>query len=177
MNLNVSSSCTIHTDKEIEYFCKDHKTVCCVKCSIIDHRSCSELVDLKTNAKSALEEDPRDVIEMLRRIEEFLMNHMQTNKNNIKRLETQTNEIVSTMKNSREQVNKLFNVIEDYVEEKERQLYKEESIKLNDLNQECQSQLTAVQGSRQLLDAILRLGNETHMFYNRAANQDATDEL
>ncbi|KAL3886960.1 hypothetical protein ACJMK2_026916 [Sinanodonta woodiana] len=68
------------------------------------------------------------------------------------------------MKNSREQVNKLFNVIENYVEEKERQLYKEESIKLNDLNQECQSQLTAVQGSRQLLDAILRLGNETHVF-------------
>ncbi|KAL3886969.1 hypothetical protein ACJMK2_026925 [Sinanodonta woodiana] len=164
MNLNVSSSCTIHTDKEIEYFCKDHKTVCCVKCSIIDHRSCSELVDLKTDAKSALEEDPRDVIEMLRRIEEFLMNHMQTNKSNIKRLETQTNEIVSTIKNAREQVNKLFDVIENYVQEKGRQLYKEESIKLNDFNQECQSQLTAVQGSRQSLDAILRLGNETHVF-------------
>ncbi|KAL3886956.1 hypothetical protein ACJMK2_026918 [Sinanodonta woodiana] len=164
MNLNASSSCTIHTDKEIEYFCKDHKTVCCVKCFIIDHRSCSELVDLKTNAKSALEEDPRDVIEMLRRIEDFFMNHMQTNKNNIKRLETQTNETVSTIKNAREQVNKLFNVIEDYVEAKRRELYKEESIKLNDLNQECQSQLTAVQGSRQLLDAILRLGNETHVF-------------
>ncbi|KAL3886957.1 hypothetical protein ACJMK2_026913 [Sinanodonta woodiana] len=164
MNLNVSSSCTIHTDKEIEYFCKDHKTVCCVKCSIIDHRSCSELVDLKTNAKSALEEDPRDVFEILRRIEDFLMSHMQTSKSNIKRLETQTNEIVSTIKNAREQVNKLFDVIENYVEEKGRQLYKEESIKLNDLNQECQSQLTAVQGSRKLLDAILRLGNETHVF-------------
>ncbi|KAL3886967.1 hypothetical protein ACJMK2_026923 [Sinanodonta woodiana] len=153
MNLDISSNCAIHTDKEIEYFCKDHKTVCCVKCSIIDHRSCSELVDLKTNENSALEEDPRDFIEMLRRIEEFLMNHMQTNKNNIKRLERRTNEIVSTIKNAREKGNKLFNVIENYVEEKGRQLCKEESIKLNDLNQECQC------------------------VSNRTANQDATDQL
>ncbi|KAK3594608.1 hypothetical protein CHS0354_014997 [Potamilus streckersoni] len=159
MNLNVSPSCAMHNDKEIEYFCTDHKTVCCVKCSIIDHRSCSEMVDLKTSAKSALDEDPQDIIEMLTRIEEFLMNHI-----NITRLEAQTNEIVTTIKNAREQVNKLFDVIENEVKQKGRQLYKEEFMKLNDLNQQCQSQLTAVQCSRQLLDAILRLGNETQVF-------------
>ncbi|KAL3886979.1 hypothetical protein ACJMK2_026935 [Sinanodonta woodiana] len=163
-HLNVSSNCTIHTDKQIEYFCKDHKTVCCVKCSIIDHRSCSEMVDLKTSTKTVLDEDPRDLVEILTRIEGYLMSYMQRNKSNINRLETQTNEIVSSIKNVRAQINELFDTIENEVKQKGRHLYEEEFLKLNDMNQKCQSQLTAVQGSRQLLDAILRLGNETQVF-------------
>ncbi|KAL3886973.1 hypothetical protein ACJMK2_026929, partial [Sinanodonta woodiana] len=80
-----------------------------------------------------LDEDPRDFVEILKRIEGYLMRYMQTSKSNINRLDSQTNEIVSSIRYAREQINELFDVIEN-------------------------------EGSRQLLDAILRLRNETHVF-------------
>ncbi|KAL3886972.1 hypothetical protein ACJMK2_026928 [Sinanodonta woodiana] len=163
-HMTESYNCTIHKDEQIEYFCKIHKTVCCIKCSIIYHRNCSEFIDLKTSASTALDEDPGDIVEMLTRIEGYLSSYMQSNKSTQNRIESQTNEIVSTIRYAREQVNNLFDVIENEVKQKRRQIYDEETNKLNHIYRESLSQLTAVHGSRQLLDAILRLGNETQVF-------------
>lgn len=53
--INLSNCCGNHHDKEFEMFCRDHYSLCCVKCLIDDHRGCvniASIVDASKEFKS-----------------------------------------------------------------------------------------------------------------------------
>ena len=41
-----SLDCGKHPNDSIQFFCDDHKTVCCAKCTISDHRLCKSIKDI-----------------------------------------------------------------------------------------------------------------------------------
>lgn len=41
--------CDAHTDKYIEFFCKDHDEVFCSTCAFVFHRTCSDIMEIKRN--------------------------------------------------------------------------------------------------------------------------------
>lgn len=47
----VSTSCKVHPDMVLEYFCSDHCTLCCRSCMASAHRSCEKVVPIELSAK------------------------------------------------------------------------------------------------------------------------------
>ena len=41
-----SIECATHPDQYLQFFCKDHKSACCAKCIISNHRPCKTISDM-----------------------------------------------------------------------------------------------------------------------------------
>lgn len=47
IKLRYAVKCDKHPDSDLNIFCCDHKSVCCAKCKVLEHRSCNKTVKIK----------------------------------------------------------------------------------------------------------------------------------
>lgn len=45
LGAHVKPKCKQHLDKILEYFCKDHKALCCSTCQMLNHRNCKKVIN------------------------------------------------------------------------------------------------------------------------------------
>ena len=73
INLTTSLKCLKHPEKDIEFFCRDENTLCCISCATVRHRNCAQVLEItcleqdKDNSEEAIEtlKDLKHTIEVM----------------------------------------------------------------------------------------------------------------
>ncbi|KAK3594409.1 hypothetical protein CHS0354_034143 [Potamilus streckersoni] len=171
INIDLGNRCVTH-ENEIQYFCKDHDAIGCVACVLTEHRTCKNMVHLKTDAEVDLEDDPVDVVNAMKRIEEHLREYIEKTESNLKTLETETKDLSKVIKEAKESIVKMLDTLGENIDQQGKQIFQEEALKTSENVRQCQSLLAATRNSYQLLEAIIRFGSKAQVFITaRQANK------
>ena len=107
-----AAKCDKHPDSDLNIFCHDHRTVCCAKCKVLEHRSCgktekiSELSDKQNKDDNSLKLESLKVI-----LNEFI--RIQAVSDTLKSdLESQSSDIINTIKRERKELDKALDRLE-----------------------------------------------------------------
>ncbi|CAC5411856.1 unnamed protein product [Mytilus coruscus] len=87
----VSTSCKVHTDMVLEYFCSDHDTLCCRSCMASAHRSCEKVLPIEVSAKGVKSSARYDEI----------VEHVTTLNSAVNELEDKKRQVLTTLKESK----------------------------------------------------------------------------
>ena len=92
--------CLDHLDKRVEAYCSDHSMVCCITCVTIKHRKCDNVGTIEDAAKSLRNSDEIDKLEKsFVDMNETLTTMEKERVENLKCIESETNEIRNTITN------------------------------------------------------------------------------
>ncbi|KAK3591658.1 hypothetical protein CHS0354_040566 [Potamilus streckersoni] len=157
--------CQEHEEEDLKFYCRDHKIACCASCCVLNHRNCDQVLDLKKDANSLiLEIKPLKVLDEMKILEDHLMNFDKRNDSYIISLKSQVQEMTNKIKDIRKKLYDLLDDLECKVKTEGNQRYKEEAIRKQEENRECQALLNAVRNSHMTLEMVMKHGSDTQHY-------------
>jgi WD40 repeat protein len=104
----------IHHQKVIEFFCEDEEKLCCSTCAIVNHRKCQSVVDVQTVVEQSKRKKSNVKVKLLevKQKAEIISNSVASSK---RKLEEDVQNIPVKIKKRRDEVNKMFDELEQSV--------------------------------------------------------------
>ncbi|KAL3864694.1 hypothetical protein ACJMK2_006354 [Sinanodonta woodiana] len=156
--------CSLHSNEEMKFFCKDHGCLTCSTCTIIYHRACKEILELKAHSKELLEKFPiAGIRTKLHNLETRLKKVSEEREIGIGQVKSRVDHLTDEIREVRQKINALFDEMEAEVKLEGNRIYKEMSIKLHDEQQQCKSLLAVVKNSQILLNTIDKLDSQSQI--------------
>ncbi|KAK3593415.1 hypothetical protein CHS0354_021996 [Potamilus streckersoni] len=171
MNVASENYCSIHQEEDISYFCSSHDALCCMKCYFSDHKHCCKVVDIESHEKETLDRNSQHLINELKRIEEYLLQYIETNQRNLYRLKQNIKNVLISIKIVKDRVLELIDNLLRDVEQQTKRIYDDEFAKKSEDNDDCHSLLAEVQNSTQRLDSVIQNRNKTQKFLTEYQEQ------
>ncbi|KAK3606570.1 hypothetical protein CHS0354_041540 [Potamilus streckersoni] len=157
--------CLDHKDKTIEYYCQSHEAFCCADCFFSDHRTCDEVKNLSKDLPSLLSDlKTQEIMDQMNIIEKHLQNFTLTNESNINKLEATFSNLTDKIQAFRKEINERLDEIERTVTAEGNRIYKEEMIRQQEENHQCQCLINAVRNSKTFLESVLKYGTDVQTF-------------
>ncbi|KAK3579895.1 hypothetical protein CHS0354_025757 [Potamilus streckersoni] len=157
--------CPDHQEKHVEYYCQMHDAVCCADCFLLNHTTCSDVKRFNADLPNLMSElRPEVILGKMKKIEEHLRTFVKDNESNICEVETKVNQLVAEIQKLRQMINKKLDDLETLVNSEGDRIYKQEMIKRQEENRQCQSLIHAVRNSQIFLDTVLKYGTDTQIF-------------
>ena len=150
--LSVPQPCPDHVGKDIELFCADHNTLCCVMCVATEHRRCEKVASIDKLAKQL--EEGAVTEELVDKLESYLehIKHMKDDReNNLNALSQKKSDIMEQIKNYRENVNILLERLEHAVGESFDRLHTDEIQSIRKEIDWCEATQSAVENAKAVL--------------------------
>ena len=157
--------CTVHGDKDLEYYCGDHDVMACGACVNTDHRRCDRVLfikditdgptDRKTVADAAVE---------MRDIRKNIEDIQKDTGEIVTSLEQQRNEIRERRDQYRNRIMTLLDTIDTSSELEMEQLIQSVSQDMGDDSQSSKEVLSQIDSSIQILDATVGHATDKQMF-------------
>ena len=107
-----AAKCDKHPDSDLNIFCPYHRTVCCAKCKVLEHRSCGKTEKVSELSEKQNKDDNSLKLESLKVIlNEFI--RIQSVIDTLKSdLESQSSDIINTIKRERKELDKALDRLE-----------------------------------------------------------------
>ena len=150
--LSVPQPCPDHTGKDIELFCADHNTLCCVMCVATDHRRCDKVSSIDILAKE-IEEGAvtEELVDKLQSYIDHLKAMAKNREANMETLKNKKNEILEQITNFKENVNILLEKLESTITEDFTALHARETDRLKTELEWCDGVEAAVDNAKIVL--------------------------
>ncbi|KAK3596180.1 hypothetical protein CHS0354_010715 [Potamilus streckersoni] len=153
--------CTDHQEKQIEYYCQIHDVVSCNDCFFVNHRSCENVKRLSVDLPCLMTElKPEKITEKMKKMEKHIQTFLNRNESNISELEAKVNNLTTEIEDIRQVINTKLDDLETLVKTEGNRIYKEEMIKRQEENHQCQSLINAVRNSHTFLETVLKYGTD-----------------
>ncbi|KAK3576915.1 hypothetical protein CHS0354_017591 [Potamilus streckersoni] len=107
---------------------------------------------------------PEQIMEQMKKVEKHLQTFIKTNEANICKLDTKISNLVDEIRAIRTNVNERLDEIERMVTTEGCKIYKDEMVRRQEENQQCQNFITAVKSSLTFLESTLKYGTDTQKF-------------
>ncbi|KAK3578418.1 hypothetical protein CHS0354_035619 [Potamilus streckersoni] len=156
--------CPYHEDRPMEYYCQSHEAVCCTHCFYSDHRTCAQKQDSSKYLSSSSNIRSQEIIEQLMKLEKHLQTFTLTNESNIGKLEATVINVVAEIWTIRKKVNEMLDQMEKMVKTEGDRIYKEEMVRRQEENRQCQNLINAVRKSHTFLESVLKYGTDSQKF-------------
>ena len=150
--LSVPQPCPDHVGKDIELFCADHNTLCCVMCVATEHRRCEKVASIDKLSKQMEEGAVNE--ELVDRLDSYLEHLKVLRKNregNMESLKNKKNEILEQINAYKENVNILLEKLETTITEEFTALHSKETDKLKGEIEWCEAVQSAVDNAKSVL--------------------------
>ena len=150
--LSVPQPCADHVGKDIELFCADHNTLCCVMCVATEHRRCEKVASIDKLSKQMEEGAVNE--ELVDRLDSYLEHLTTVRKNregNMESLKNKKNEILEQISAYKENVNILLEKLEATITEEFTALHSKETEKLKSEIEWCEAVESAVDNAKSVL--------------------------
>lgn len=157
--------CTVHTDKDLEYYCADHDVMACGACVNTDHRRCERVMFIKD-----ITDEPTDrkaVADAAVELRDIKKNFEDIHKDTgeiLASLEQQRNEIREVRDQYRNRIMALLDKIDTSSELEMEQVIQSVSKDMGDDSQSSKEILSQIDSSIQILDAAAGHANGQQMF-------------
>lgn len=150
--LSVPQPCPDHVGKDIELFCADHNSLCCVMCVATEHRRCEKVASVDKLAKQ-LEEGVvmKELTDKLNCYLEHLKTMKRDRERNIDGLNNKKNEILEQIAAYKENVNILLERLESTLTKDFDKVHKTQTTKLTTEVDWCEAMTSAVENAKQVL--------------------------
>ncbi|KAL3863572.1 hypothetical protein ACJMK2_005323 [Sinanodonta woodiana] len=156
VTLAVSMTCTYHWNKDVEFYCVSHKSVCCSEC-LDYHRGCNEILKLKEHVDTLLKADELSKLtERMKSLEDHLDKFTKANDETQRELETSTEDMTT-------EIDKLIAILNEAKSRmsKEREgLLEGESQTRRSENQQCESLKATFRDFHHMLGAVVHYGDK-----------------
>lgn len=163
--LSVPQPCADHVGKDIELFCADHNTLCCVMCVATEHRRCEKVASIDKLAKQL--EEGAVTEELTDKLNSYL-DHLKTMRSdregNIKGLEKKKADILEQVANYKENVNILLEKLEAALTEQVEKIHTCEADVLRRQVEWCEAMASAVENARTVLGVTSRHCSNAQVF-------------
>ncbi|KAL3857321.1 hypothetical protein ACJMK2_011999 [Sinanodonta woodiana] len=157
--------CPDHQDKPVEYYCQSHEAVCCADCFFSYHRTCAQVKNLSKDLPSLLSDlKTQEIMDQMNNIEKHLLTFTSTNESNIDKLEATFSNLTAEIQTFRKKINDRLDEIERTVTAKGNRICKEEMIRQQKENNQCQCLINAVRNSKIFLELVLKYGTDVQTF-------------
>ncbi|WAR00811.1 TRIM3-like protein [Mya arenaria] len=163
--LSVPQPCPDHVGKDIELFCADHNTLCCVMCVATEHRRCEKVASIEKLAKQL--EEGAVTEELVDKLNSYL-DHLKTMKadreGNVDALNNKKNEILEQIANYKENVTLLLEKLETTLTEQFETIHLKETSKLKKEVDWCEAMTSAVENAKTVLTVTNRHCSNAQVF-------------
>ena len=154
--------CPNHPDKNIELMCKDHAAMCCLTCATVNHRTCTQVLEVSTEAANvnitSVTKDLEDHLDAAKTHMEEIVKQRKTQKANI---ELQENELIPQKLNElRSKLNRALDELESYT-------LKKGSTHVNRCDSEIgkwTARINTVKEAAKLLSTVQVNGTDAHIY-------------
>ena len=150
--LSVPQACPDHVGKDIELFCADHNTLCCVMCVATEHRRCEKVASVDKLAKQ-LEEGvvTEELVDKLNSYLDHLKSMKKDREGNCNALSNKKNEIKEQIAAYKKNVNIVFEKLENTMTRAFDKEHKEQTTKLTSHVDWCDAMRSAVENAKVVL--------------------------
>ncbi|KAL3864025.1 hypothetical protein ACJMK2_005737 [Sinanodonta woodiana] len=164
VNLSVCVTCPEHVNKDFEFYCKSHRSMCCSECFYKVHRGCVDVFQLKNCSDKLLKEkEANTVADRLKQLKVQLDQFKNENEGSFKKTEAELNDLTDAIDVVRNKINTLLDNIKAKITLEKNALLKEESIVRHEENQQCEAISSTITNSLYLWETVLTHGNPLHV--------------
>lgn len=150
--MSVPQPCPDHVGKDIELFCADHNSLCCVMCVATEHRRCEKIASIEKLAKQ-LEEGvvTQELVDKLNSYLEHLRIMKRDRETNIEALTSKKNEILEKITGYKESVNILLEKLENSLKQEFERNHALQANSLTSHVEWCDAMANAVENAKTVL--------------------------
>lgn len=163
--LSVPQPCPDHVGKDIELFCADHNTLCCVMCVATEHRRCDKVASIDKLAKQL--EEGAVTEELVDKLNSYL-DHLRIMKidreGNKEKLDRKKCEIMEQISNYKENVNILLEKLESTLNQEFDKMHAKEVKRLDSEIDWCVAMQSAVENAKMVLMVTNRHCSNAQVF-------------
>lgn len=163
--LSVPQPCPDHVGKDIELFCADHNTLCCVMCVATEHRRCDKVASIDKLAKQL--EEGAVIEELVDKLNSYL-DHLRIMKvdreGNKEKLDRKKCEIMEQISNYKENVIILLEKLESTLNHEFDKMHAKETKRLDSEIDWCVAMQSAVENAKMVLMVTNRHCSNAQVF-------------
>ncbi|KAL3889733.1 hypothetical protein ACJMK2_002062 [Sinanodonta woodiana] len=175
-NLSAIEICRRHPKKSIEFYCKDHSSLCCSRCGFLEHRKCERVITIEDMFQTFdIGTTSRDLEANLRNIGSHLKQMTSKVKENAESIKTDKSAILQEIRNLKSEINKQLRKLEDDLIASLEGNHKSEDLNLHNQEAKCQSLIIAIENDLTKYDLVMTHGSEAQkviMLHNMAQSQN-----
>jgi hypothetical protein len=159
--------CLDHEDEDLKFYCNNHKMACCGMCFLENHKTCSDVRNMKEELPALLREiKPSEIIEELKKLETHLKTFIDVKESTIKDLESQVNGLTDQIRDMRKKINAALDELEIKVKMEGKRIQKEVAIRTQEDNHQRLSLIYAIRNSQLLCETVHKYGIDIQKFLN-----------
>ena len=107
--------CPNHPDKNIELMCKDHAAMCCPSCVAVNHRTCTQVLEVATEATKSITNVTKDLADHHDAAKIHMKEIVKQHKTQKANIELQENELIpQKLKELRSKLNRALDELKSY---------------------------------------------------------------
>ncbi|KAL3888767.1 hypothetical protein ACJMK2_001127 [Sinanodonta woodiana] len=158
-------TCFDHSGEDLKFYCNNHKIACCGICFLENHKTCSDVRQMKEALPALLRETkPSEIIEELKKLETHLKTFIDVKETNMNDLESQVNGLTDQIREMRTKINTALDELEVKLKTEGRRIYKEVAIRTREENHQCMSLIHAIRNSQLLCETVHKYGMDIQKF-------------
>ncbi|KAL3842220.1 hypothetical protein ACJMK2_020259 [Sinanodonta woodiana] len=165
MKFSEGFTCPDHEDEDLKFYCNNHKIACCGICFLKNHKTCSDVRQLKEELPALLRETKQsEIIEELKKLETHLKKFIDIKESNMNDLESQVNGLTDQIREMRKKINTALDELEMKVKMEGKRIHKEVAIRTQEENHQCFSLIHAIRNSQLLCETVHKYGTDIQKF-------------
>ena len=171
--------CPNHPDKHIELMCEDHAAMCCHICATVNHRTCTQVLEIATEATNVNMTDvTKDLVTHLDAAKTYMDEIVKQHKTQKARFEKQKNIVIPQMlKELRSKLNQTLDELESYTLA---QSIKKGSVHVSKCDSEIgewSERIDKVKDATKLLSTVQQNGTDAHIYIAVNKIQNIVNEI
>ncbi|KAK3608722.1 hypothetical protein CHS0354_007386 [Potamilus streckersoni] len=174
--LSIIEICSRHRKKCIEFFCRDHSSLCCSTCGFLEHRKCEGVITIDDMFRTFdMGTKSNDLEANLRNIGSHLKQMISKVKENADSIKTDKSAILQQICNMKSELNVQLRELENDLVASLEGNYKSEDLNLQNQEARCNSLITAIENDLTQYDLVMTHGTEAQkviMIHNMEKNQN-----
>ena len=157
------SCCEEHSDKNLNFICKDDEVACCSTCAIVYHRHCDDVVEIDGNrSEQVARTEVESMNALIDKITEFAQKVVEIKKTDLANTKQQIENIKDTLQDVRRKVNQTLDLLEETVTEKTKAILKKQAIKDEDEASALKKYIEELKNYSTLVETAIECGSRTH---------------
>ena len=123
------SVCDIHTERPVEFYCKDDICTCCAKCAVLSHRNCRDVLDIQDDTfDKEMKTELRKAEETVSKLSAFSQNILENTTAKAKDINLQRENIAKRLQDMRTHMNKLLDTLDETCRDQAKAVTKQASL-------------------------------------------------
>ncbi|KAL3887937.1 hypothetical protein ACJMK2_000322 [Sinanodonta woodiana] len=175
-SLSTIEKCIKHLNKNIEFFCMDHSSLCCNTCGFLEHRKCERVIPIDDMIKTFDAKSKSKYLETnIRNIGEHMKQITSKIKENADNIQKDKSAILKDIRSLRAELNAKLQKLEDDLIASLEGNHKAEDLTLHNQEVRGQSLITAIGSDLTQLDLVMTHGSDVQkviILHNMEKNQD-----